>query len=235
MDKLDLLQEKIKYQFSDIKLLRQALMHSSYANQNHLEKWKNNERNEFLGDAVLELVSSRFIFEQNPTMPEGEMTKLRASLVCEPTLAFCAREIDLGEYIMLSKGEKISGGAERDSILSDALEALIGSIYLDSGYESAKSFILSFILTNLEEKRHFYDSKTSLQELVQQNEGNVLSYELLEENGPDHNKNFVVAAVINGRQFGVGSGKSKKSAEQKAAYETIKLLRQENQNVFKEH
>ena len=152
------LQERIGYTFHRQELLKSALMHSSYTNETHLPKYKCNERLEFLGDAVLELVSSEFLFFADQKMPEGELTKTRASMVCEPSLAFCARELELGKYLFMGRGEENTGGRERDSITSDALEALIGAIYLDGGFANAKEFILKFVLNDLEHKKLFYDS-----------------------------------------------------------------------------
>ncbi len=167
---LKVLEEKIGYTFTDFNLLRQAMIHSSYANEKHLPKYKCNERLEFLGDAVLELVASEFLFYENRKMPEGELTKTRASMVCEPALAFCAKELALGVYLLLGKGEDATGGRERNSVTSDALEALIGAIYMDGGFANAKEFIHRFILDDLENKTLFFDSKTILQEMVQARE-----------------------------------------------------------------
>ncbi len=164
---LNKLEKRIGYSFQDKKLLEHAMIHSSYANEHHLGKLGCNERLEFLGDAVLEVVSSDFLFRTFPEMPEGDMTKTRASLVCEPTLAFCAQEIDLGGFLLLGKGEDATGGRGRDSVVSDAMEALIGAIYLDGGLANAKEFIHRFILNDMEHKQLFYDSKTILQEMVQ--------------------------------------------------------------------
>ena len=219
------LEHRIGYTFQDFALLKKAMSHSSYVNEEHLPKYECNERLEFLGDAVLELVSSEFLFFEHPTTPEGELTKTRASMVCEPALAFCAREIELGEYLLLGKGEEATGGRKRDSITSDAMEALIGAIYLDGGFTNAKEFIHHFILTDLEDKKLFYDSKTILQEIVQANMTGNVSYELIDEQGPDHNKIFEVEARIGGKAWGRGKGSSKKSAEQQAAYEAILNLR----------
>ena len=146
------LEKKIGYTFKDLQLLKKAMLHSSYANEKHLPKYECNERLEFLGDAVLELVSSEFLFYEHEKMPEGELTKTRASMVCEPALAFCARELSLGEYLLLGKGEEATGGRKRESITSDAMEALIGAIYIDGGFASAKEFIHRFILQDLEDK-----------------------------------------------------------------------------------
>lgn len=225
MDKLEKLQEKIGYKFQDVKLLKHALTHSSYANEHRLPKFENNERLEFLGDAVLELVSSEFLFHSEKKMPEGQMTKMRASLVCEPTLAFCTREISLGDYLLLGKGEELTGGRERASVVSDAMEALIGAIYLDGGFANAKEFILRFILSDLEHKKLFFDSKTILQEMVQSVGEGDLSYELIREEGPDHDKRFVVQVLIGKEAAGQGSGRTKKAAEQEAAYEAICKLK----------
>ena len=219
--KLKELQNTIGYSFKNDRLLSHALTHSSYANEKHWDKAKCNERLEFLGDAVLELLSSDFLFKNYPTMPEGEMTKLRASLVCEPTLAFCAEAISLGDYLYLGKGENLTGGRKRPSVVSDAMEAMIGAIYLDGGLANAKEFVLRFILNDIEHKQLFYDSKTILQEMVQAEFKDSLVYELLKEEGPDHNKTFEVSVKVGGRVIGRGVGRTKKAAEQVAAYHGI--------------
>ena len=222
------LQDRIGYHFQDDKLLKKEMVHSSYANEKHLPKYECNERLEFLGDAVLELISSEFLFSLHKTMPEGQLTKTRASMVCEPALAFCARDIELGKYLLLGKGEDATGGRKRESVTSDAMEALIGAIYLDGGFANAKEFIERFILKDLENKKLFYDSKTILQEIVQSNFKEPVSYELLGEKGPDHNKVFEVAVQIGDDRYGVGSGRTKKAAEQEAAYQSILALRKKN-------
>ncbi len=219
------LEQVIGYQFCDKKLLTQALTHSSYANEHRMDKLCCNERLEFLGDAVLEVLSSDFLFHRFPDMPEGNLTKTRASMVCEPTLAYCAREISLGEYLLLGKGEDATGGRMRESIVSDALEAVIGAIYLDGGLANAKEFIYRFVLNDMEHKQLFYDSKTILQELVQSMGEEPLSYEILKEEGPDHNKVFEVRAMLGSREIGRGSGRTKKAAEQTAAYKAILTLK----------
>lgn len=219
------LEKVIGYEFRQKGLLRQALTHSSFANEKHMKKLSDNERLEFLGDAVLEVVSSEFLYRNYPKLPEGDLTKLRASIVCEPTLALCTREMDLGRHLFLGKGENQTGGRMRKSILSDALEAVIGAIYLDGGFAPAQRFIQKFILTDIEHKKLFYDSKTILQEVVQGNFDEPLSYELLAEEGPDHDKSFRVAAKIGGRQLGEGSGHTKKAAEQEAAYQALLQLK----------
>ena len=226
--KLKQLEEKIGYAFHDRSLLKKAMMHSSYINEKQLPKHECNERLEFLGDAVLELVSSEFLFHAHPDMPEGELTKTRASMVCEPSLAFCARELKLGEYLLLGKGEDATGGRQRDSVTSDAMEALIGAIYLDGGFANAKEFIHRFVLNDLEHRKLFFDSKTILQEIVQAHFREHIQYELVNEEGTDHNKSFEVAVYIGRDCLGTGKGRTKKAAEQEAAYRSILKLHQEN-------
>ena len=228
-------EKKIGYTFRDKKLLRQALTHSSFANEKRLNKLSNNERLEFLGDAVLELTSSEYLYHEHEKMPEGDLTKLRASLVCESTLALCARELALGEYILLGKGEAATGGIERESILSDAMEALIGAIYLDGGLTSAKEFIGRYILSDMEHKKLFFDSKTILQEIVQSEYKKQLCYELLSEEGPDHNKKFTVLAHMEGTPLAQGVGRTKKAAEQNAAYHSILMLKKGELNVSEKY
>ena len=218
------LETVIGYTFQNKQLLKQAMTHSSYSNEQRLSKVSNNERLEFLGDAVLELVSSDYLYHQYPDLPEGELTKLRASMVCEPTLALCALDIQLGSYLLLGKGEDATGGRSRDSITSDAMEALIGAIYEDGGFASAKEFIDRFVLNDVKNKKLFYDSKTILQEIVQRDYKEPLHYELMGESGPDHAKTFEVCAMIGEKVIGQGTGRTKKSAQQKAAYQAILLL-----------
>lgn len=218
---MELLEERIGYTFRDKKLLKQALTHSSFANEQKINKWDDYERIEFLGDAVLELVSSEYLYRADPRMPEGELTKLRSSMVCEPALAYCARDIELGSFIFLGKGEELTGGRKRDSITSDVLEAVIGAIYLDGGLVPAKAFIDRFVLSDLEHKQLFYDSKTILQEQVQKKGEGRLHYVLVEESGPEHDKLFRVEAMIDDRKIGEGSGRTKKHAEQQAAYQAL--------------
>ena len=171
-------------------------------------------------------MSSEFLYKEHTDLPEGDLTKLRASIVCEPTLALCTREIDLGKYLYLGKGENLTGGRGRKSILSDALEAVIGAIYLDGGFEPAKAFIHRFILTDIEHKKLFYDSKTILQEVVQGHYEEPLHYELIGEEGPDHDKRFLVEAVIGNTTIGKGSGHTKKAAEQEAAYQALLWMKE---------
>ena len=224
MSELKKFQSIIGYQFKNEELLKQALTHSSYANEKHLKKLSDNERLEFLGDAVLELTSSEFLFSHYPNLTEGELTKLRASIVCEPTLAMCTEAIHLGHFLFLGKGEDQTGGRKRKSVLSDALEAVIGAIYLDGGFANAKEFVEKFILTDIEHKQLFYDSKTILQEVVQ-GQHEQLSYVLLDEVGPDHDKSFTVGVMIGEKQVSTGIGHTKKSAEQEAAYRALLLLK----------
>ena len=221
MSKLTEMQEMIGYRFQNETLLRQALIHSSYANEKHMKKHSDNERLEFLGDAVLEVVTSEYLFVNYPNYPEGDLTKFRASLVCEPTLAYCTKALHLGEYLYLGKGEDQTGGRKRKSILSDALEAVIGAIYLDGGFANAKEFILKYILTDIDHKQLFYDSKTILQEVVQGNYEEPLNYRLIGEEGPDHDKRFIVEARIGEAVIGQGIGHTKKAAEQDAAYQAL--------------
>ena len=216
-------EKRIGYSFKDPELLVTALTHSSYSNEIRLKKQECNDRLEFLGDAVLELISSEQIFRNHPDQPEGDLTRIRASYVCEPTLALCAREICLGDYLQLGRGEDRTGGRERDSILSDAMEATIGAVYMDGGFESAQRYVEEFILKDIEKKSLFYDSKTYLQEIVQR-DLKKLEYVLLKEEGPDHNKSFEVGVLIDGKQLTTAVGRTKKKAEQAAAYEAILLL-----------
>ncbi|MCR4781147.1 MAG: ribonuclease III [Lachnospiraceae bacterium] len=218
------LEKTIGYSFKNKSLITQAMTHSSYANTHHMKKHSDNERLEFLGDAVLEVVSSEFLYDKFPDYDEGSLSKLRASLVCEPTLSYCTEEIDLEKYILLSDGEEKTGGRKRKSIRSDAMEALIGALFLDGGMEVSKSFILKYILTDIEHKRLYHDCKTALQEVVQSMH-KTLHYELVGEEGPDHMKTFYVNALVDDEIIGQGKGNSKKSAEQEAAFQGMKLLK----------
>lgn len=227
MEKLIEFQKMIEYTFRSEGLLRQALTHSSYANEHRLRKHADNERLEFLGDAVLEAISSSYLYREYPDKPEGELTKYRAGLVCEPSLAARSREIRLGEYLFLGKGEDATGGRKRDSVLSDAYEALIGAIYLDGGFSAARAFVEKYVLQDIENRTLFYDSKTILQEIVQGQETGTLSYRILSASGPDHDKLYTAQALIGSKGYGQGSGHTKKAAEQAAAYETILMLRKQ--------
>lgn len=215
------LEKKIGYTFQNRALLKQAVTHSSFANEQKINRQKHYERLEFLGDAVLELVSSDFLFQTHPEMPEGQLTKLRASMVCEPALAYCAKDLTLDSYIQLGKGEEATGGRYRDSIVSDVMEAVIGAIYLDGGMEPARTYIHRFILSDLENKQLFLDSKTNLQEYMQQNLKKEFHYRLVEESGPEHDKVFLVEVVMEDKVLGRGKGRTKKAAEQQAAYEAL--------------
>lgn len=226
------LEEKIGYQYKDKALLRQAMTHTSFANEQKINKLKSYERIEFLGDAVLEMVSSEFFYFRYPDTPEGNLTKMRASAVCEQALAITARELSLGDFLLLGKGEEATGGRTRDSIIADSVEALIGSIYLDGGLAPAKKFILDFVLNDLENKQLFYDAKSILQEIIQTEKLGEFHYVLIGESGPDHQKVFRTEAILNDERIGYGEGHSKKLSEQKAAYEAILKLRKENPQGF---
>ena len=225
---LSVFMQTIGYDFKDISLLEVALTHSSYANEQKKGNCCDNERMEFLGDAVLELSSSDYIYKNHSEMAEGKMTRLRASIVCEPTLALCARAIKLDTFIRLGKGEELTGGRSRDSIVSDACEAVIGAIYLDGGFANAKEFVTSFILNDLENKQLFYDSKTILQEVVQAAHKEVV-YEIIDETGPEHDKNFIAKAYVEGMFEVTANGHTKKHAEQRAAYEALVYLKKHGQ------
>ena len=227
MKKSDLeeLQNTIGYSFKDSSILKNAVIHSSFVNEHKLKRNDCNERLEFLGDAVLELVSSEFLYKEYKDMPEGELTKLRASLVCEPALAFDARGFGLQEHLLMGKGEEQTGGRERDSIVSDACEALIGAIFLDGGFEAAKAFILKFVLNDAENKKLFYDSKSVLQEMTQKIYKKAPEYCIVDENGPAHAKVFKARVSINGDILGEGTGRTKKHAEQQASYQAIIKLK----------
>lgn len=219
------LQEAIGYSFHNPELLTEAMTHSSYAHEQH-KGMKYNERLEFLGDAVLSIVVSDYIYKHCPELPEGELTKLRASLVCEKSLFDFAKQIDLGSYLRLSNGERRNGGAKRPSIVSDAFEALIAAIYLDGGMEAARKHILRFVIPEIEQhkNRSFKDYKTALQEIIQKNPGEKLEYRLVGSSGPDHDKHFKVEVCLNSNVIGKGGGRSKKEAEQQAAREALELM-----------
>ena len=214
------LEKNIGYTFRDKELLKTAVTHSSYANENR-GGLNYNERLEFLGDAVLQLITSEKLFCENPTMPEGKMSKVRAALVCEDALAGYSTEINIGEYMLLGKGEEMSGGRHRPSILADAFEAVTGAIFLDGGMENAKKFVLRFLDAA---HRSLQDYKTLLQEIIQKNPGERLSYVVTGETGPDHDKSFTVEVHLNSNIIGKGTGKSKKQAEQAAAKEALALM-----------
>lgn len=219
--------ETIEYQFQNKDLLVQAFTHSSYANERKINRIQDYERLEFLGDAVLELITSEALLTRYPKKHEGELSKLRSSIVCEYCLAQCARELHYPDYVYLSKGERQTGGANRDSLLCDLFESVLGAIYLDGGLEPARRYVERFLLSDVENKRLFYDAKTHLQELVQKAELGEIQYVLLDEQGPDHQKHFFVEVDIEGTRYGSGDGQSRKQAEQKAAYEALLRLKNE--------
>ncbi len=219
-------ESKIGYIFKDKSLLSLALTHTSYANEAKRNK-NHNERLEFLGDSVLSIIVSEYLYTNFSDMPEGELSKTRAALVCEKSLAGFAREIDLGDYLLLGRGEAANGGKERDSILSDAFEAVIAAMYLDGGIEPAKKFVLDFISKNVDKDNFsspFVDYKTELQEIIQQNKEEKVEYVVVDESGPAHDKRFVVEVHLNSNVIGRGTGKSKKHAEQLAAKEALELM-----------
>lgn len=222
--KLKECEKMLGYEFKDMGLLFNALTHSSYAHD--MKKYKSNERLEFVGDSVLGFVVALHIYINCPKYPEGDLTKLRASLVCEKTLSKFARQINLGEYLLLSKGELNSGGNKRSSILADAFESVIAAIYMDGGMDEARKFILRFVDEEMRSNRPkpFRDYKTQLQEIVQKNSQEQLSYVLVKETGPAHNRHFVSQVLLNSNVLGKGGGSSKKESEQQAAREALELM-----------
>ena len=215
----------LEYHFDNKNLIRQAITHSSYSNERQMHKLYNNERLEFLGDAVLELVSSEFLYNKHNKMTEGDLTRLRAKYVCESSLSYCARELNVGDYLLLGKGEDATGGRNRDSILSDAIEAIIGAIFLDGGFINAKEFVTNNVLKVVEQEELFFDNKTILQEIIQSKYFDPIKYELINEEGPDHNKVFTVSVALNNKELGQGKGKTKKAAEQQAAHQAVKKIK----------
>ncbi len=218
-------EEYLGYKFKNSDLLKNALAHSSYANEVH-SKHGSNERLEFLGDSVLSIIVSEYLFNNYKELPEGELTKLRASLVCEKTLCIFAKELHIGDFLLLGKGEAQNHGNERASILADAFEAVLAAIFLDGGMEVAKKHVLRFVIPELENREFelFKDYKTSLQEVIQRNPEERLTYVLIDESGPDHDKRFTVEVHLNSNVIGTGSGRSKKQAEQQAARQALKLM-----------
>ncbi|MBQ7596821.1 MAG: ribonuclease III [Clostridia bacterium] len=219
-----LIQEKIGYKFNNTELLKRALTHTSYANETGGDHNHSNERLEFLGDSVLGVITAEYFFMNYKTLPEGELTKRRAATVCEKALCEYAKDIDLGDFILLGRGEIVTGGNERPSILADAFEALIAAVYLDGGMDAAKGFVLKYIEKAAKEHRGFKDYKTMLQEVVQKNPGEIVEYVLVNESGPDHDKRFEVEVHLNSNVIGRGIGTSKKKAEQFAAKEALELM-----------
>ena len=219
------LETAIGYHFQNISLLQNALTHSSYANERWHNSLMSNERLEFLGDSILGMVVAEYLFKSFPDRPEGELTRMRADMVCEKTLASVAARISLGKHLLLGNGEEQGGGRTRDSILADAVESVIAATFLDGGMSAARSFIEKFILVEVPvTKLRNVDYKTALQELVQQKKNQVLSYTLIGESGPDHDKRFEVEVKLNGKVVGIGSGSSKKRAEQDAAHAALEAL-----------
>ena len=219
------LEAAIGYKFKNISLLQNALAHSSYANERWHNSLMSNERLEFLGDSILGMCVAEYLYCTFPDRPEGELTRMRADMVCEQTLAAVAGRIGLGGHLLLGKGEEQGGGRSRNSILADAVESVIAATFLDGGMDAAKAFIQKFILVEVPVKKlHNVDYKTSLQELVQQKKNQVLTYTLVGESGPDHDKHFEVEVSLNGNVVGLGSGSSKKRAEQDAARVAIEAL-----------
>lgn len=219
------LERNIGYKFKNRKFLKIALTHSSYANESN-GKFISYERLEFLGDSILSLVTSDYIFKNFPDYPEGELTKLRASLVCEKQLCVFSQDLEIGKFMRISRGEQHSGGRKRPSILADIFESICAAIYLDSGLSEASKFILKFIVPALNNPAipDIHDYKTDLQEIVQKNPEETIEYVLVKESGPDHDKRFTFEAKINNNVVGYGTGKSKKEAEQHAAREALKLM-----------
>ena len=220
-------EDELIYQFTDASLMTTAMTHSSYANEHRDLHMQNNERLEFLGDSILGLVSADYVFHRYPNVPEGQLTKVRAAVVCEKTLYEVAKELGLDHHLLLGHGEEMGGGRQRQSILADSVEALIGAIYLDGGLEAARSFIMTFLpaKVDLAEAGHaFRDYKTALQEIVQKNRQETLQYRLSGESGPDHDKRFTVQVLLNSNIFAEGVGRSKKEAEQMAARSALELM-----------
>lgn len=225
MKSMAALQKTIGYEFKDESILKLALTHSSYANENKHEDVDYNERLEFLGDSVLGVIISRYVFEKNPDYREGELTKTRSKMVCESTLAECAKAIDLGQHMYFGKGEALTGGRTRKSILADAFEALLAAIYLDSNFEVVERMIFKLMQEKIDMAEAGLivdDYKTHLQELIQVNKDNRIKYELIEESGPDHQKTFKTAVKLNQVTIGMGEGSSKKESEQEAAKNALR-------------
>ncbi|RPF56025.1 ribonuclease III [Aquisalibacillus elongatus] len=219
------LQNQLNLSFNQIDLLKQAFMHTSYVNEHRDQNLEDNERLEFLGDAVLELAVSQYLYREYKNMSEGELTKFRANIVCEPSLEQFAKELELYDYLLLGKGEEKSGGRERPSLLADAFEALIGAIYLDQGFDSVIQFLKEFIFPKIEPGAfsHAMDYKTQLQEKVQQ-QGEQVMYEIVDEIGPAHNRKFIAKVFVGENEKGEGQGRTKKEAEQEAAQKALKLF-----------
>lgn len=220
------LQRNIDIQFKNEKLLKQAFTHSSYVNEHRGKPFQDNERLEFLGDAVLELTVSQFLFTQFPKMSEGEMTKLRAAIVCEPSLVRFAESLQFGKLVLLGKGEEMTGGRQRPALLADVFEAFIGALYLDQGLETVTLFLNKFVFPSVDrgEFLRITDYKSQLQEFVQHDNLGEISYRIVEEKGPAHNREFISEVLLNGTSMGTGKGRSKKEAEQHAAAVALEKL-----------
>ena len=218
---MESLEKKLQYTFTNRELLSEALNHSSYANEHRSAGISSNERLEFLGDSVLGFVTAEFLFRMYPQLPEGDLTRMRAALVCEQSLYEVARMLELGQYLKLGKGEEAGGGRERQSILADAVEAVFAAVYLDGGMEQIRSLIHRVLLSRAPAAEERKDYKTTLQEIVQRKIGQQLTYHMMEESGPDHNKTFVFVVRLNGKPIGQGGGHSKKEAEQAAARDAL--------------
>ena len=218
---MEALEEKLGYRFTDRALLEKALTHSSYANENRGRGLESNERLEFLGDSVLGMVTADYLYRTHPDLPEGDLTRTRAALVCESSLVEVAQRLDLGAYLKLGRGEEAGGGRERQSILADAVEAVFAAVYLDGGMEQIRSLIHRVLLSRAPAAEERKDYKTTLQEIVQRRIGQQLTYHMMEESGPDHNKTFVFEVRLNGEPIGRGGGHSKKEAEQAAARDAL--------------
>ena len=218
-------EQVIGYTFRDKALIIQAFTHSSFVNEQKINKRPDYERLEFLGDAVLEMISSAYLFRNFPDKKEGEMSKIRASLVCEGALAYDAEKLNIRDYIQLGKGEEATGGRNKESIIADVMEAVIGALFLDGGIEQSKRFIDAYVLSNIEAVQMFVDSKSLLQEMVQSENLGAVRYEICGESGPEHDKIFEVRVFVGEKNLGEGTGKTKKAAEQKAAYQAILALK----------
>lgn len=225
---LEPLEKNLNYKFNNIDFLKTALTHSSYANEHNMKNTENNERLEFLGDTILALIVSQYLYKKYPNYPEGELTKVRARVVCESSLAFIARKINLGEFLLLGKGEDVTGGRLRESILADASEALMGAIYIDSCFEVVNDLMLQKFENDLvhavAKGSLFIDYKTKLQENLQKRTKSQIEYKIEKEEGPDHDKIFFVNVIVDNKSVGTGSGRNKKEAEQIAAKEALLIL-----------
>ncbi|MER2059686.1 MAG: ribonuclease III [Niallia sp.] len=230
--KMKELQDKIGIHFTDEKLLKQAFTHSSYVNEHRRKPHEDNERLEFLGDAVLELTVSKFLFKKFPMMSEGELTKLRAAIVCEPSLVSFANELSFGNYVLLGKGEEMTGGRTRPALLADVFEAFIGALYLDQGLDSVVAFLEEVIFPKINNGAfsHVMDFKSQLQEYVQRDAVGTIEYKILLEKGPAHNREFISQVFLNNRELGTGMGRSKKEAEQQAAQKSLLMLKADSDN-----